>query len=199
MRILSYLRKNIPGIVLLAALAAFPEGVIYFGAHRAVIPGAINNCCVIALGYPGRPDGTPGAVQRFRMEIALDAFKAYHCRALILSGGNPHSTKAEAESMAGLAASRGVPTARMFVEKRSRTTAENIQYSLPFVQAGEHVLLASDVGHALRAKQILCRQDADQCERAHVAAPYKPLEMGVFQWVSVYWNLHSWLMDKLSG
>jgi len=180
-------------------LAAFPEGVIYYGAHRAPIPGAKDNCCVIALGYPGKPDGTPGAVQKFRMEIALDAFKAYRCRALILSGGNPHSTRAEAESMAALAASRGVPAARMFLEKRSRSTAENIQYSLPFVQAGEHVLLASDVGHAMRAKQILCKQDPDQCERAHVVAPYRPKEMAAFQWISVYWNLKGWLTEKLGG
>lgn len=180
-------------------IALFPEAVIFLGSNHGYIKEAQDNCCVIALGFPGKPDGTPGAIQRFRMEIALDAFKNYRCRALILSGGNPHSTRAEADSMATLAASRGVPAERMFLEKRSRSTVENIQYSLPFVQAGEHVFLASDVAHALRAKSILCRQDPDQCRRTHVAAPYRPLEMGAFQWASVYWNIKSWLVDQLGG
>lgn len=184
---------------LVALFILLPEFGLYAAANHGPIPGAAGHCTVLALGYSGDDTGVAGMILRYRMGVAIDALRRYSCDRLIVSGGKPHSKATEASTMARYAAEHGVTPGKIMQEDRSTTTSENVRFSLPKIAPEDHILIASDPAHALRAKRDLCRQAPSACARAHVAAPFRPFDAFLYQWVSVWWNGRAILRDWLLG
>ena len=87
---------------------------------------------------------------------------------------------AEAASMAAIAVHLGVPTRELQLEKRARTTWENVGCSAPIVRSADRVLVVSDSLHARRAVRYACRQGLELC-RQYVAAGTRP-PLDLFWW-----------------
>lgn len=179
-----------------AALGLLGPEVLHYAATRpSAVPGAVGNCRVIVLGCPARRAPPPSAIQEYRVESGVAAYRRYRCSALVLSGGKPHSAIPEADEMALTQAARGVEAGRVVLERSSRSTWENLQNTLPDVRPGEHVFLASDAFHVWRARRYLCKQRPDLCARAHSAAARGPARLFWYRWYEAYYNAFASLRD----
>lgn len=149
--------------------------------HRTVPPGGTaGGCAVLVPGYPTRSDGSPHPVQRMRVQAAVEAYRNHRCSRIVLSGGAVANRHAEAETMAEIAAELGVPRHALIVEKRSRTTWENIGCSAGYLTQAEHVLIVSDSLHVHRALRYGCRQSAVLCPKLTAIGVLPPRDL--FWW-----------------
>jgi uncharacterized SAM-binding protein YcdF (DUF218 family) len=144
--------------------------------------GAARSCAVLVLGYPGEANGSPGAVQRFRVEAGVSIYRKQHCERIILSGGatGTGNGRVEADSMAGVAAGFGIPRQAIVGERRSRTTWENVGCSTPYLLSVDRVFIVSDSLHARRARRYACRQSSSLCARTVAAGAVPPIRL--FPW-----------------
>ena len=93
---------------------------------------------VLVPGYGGRV----GAVERWRMAVAVRTLSAHGGGRLVVSGHG-----GEAERLAALA-----PTGtEVLIESTATSTLENVERSLPFLLDAEQLAVASDRFHRRRA------------------------------------------------
>jgi vancomycin permeability regulator SanA len=99
-------------------------------AYRIAQPSAQSypsgNCLVLALGAPSHADGSASALQRFRVEAAVDTLRQRRCRGLLLSGGAVRNERIEAVTMANLAQTLGMPADQLVIEPTARNTWQNV-------------------------------------------------------------------------
>ncbi len=151
-------------VLVAAFILAATEAAFWLAAESGPLPSDEHGCAVLVLGYPTNPDGTATAVARFRVESGVRAYREHRCSKLVLSGGAIQNEHVEAESMATLARSLGVSTADLVLERRARSTWENIGCTAQLVPSGR-VLVVSDSLHARRAARYACRQASGLCRR----------------------------------
>ena len=154
----------------IGALLTLPIAVLASeAAYRIAEPSAQSypsgNCLVLALGAPSRADGTASALQRFRVEAAVDTLRQRRCRGLLLSGGAVRNERIEAVTMANLAKTLGVPADQLVIEPTARNTWQNVGCLHSRLLKVERVFVVSDSLHAQRAVRYACRQDARLCGR----------------------------------
>ena len=149
----------VASLVFVASEAAF-----WLAAQSAPLSSHEQSCAVLVLGCPTGVDGTLGAVARFRVESGVRVYREQRCRKLVFSGGAVQNPHIEAESMATLAESLGVSEADIVLERRARSTWENVGCTAPLVAWADRVLVVSDSLHAKRAARYACRQDAELCD-----------------------------------
>jgi len=157
--------------VLLAAVlvAAFISAATRAGFWLAAVsvprPSSEKDCAVLVLGYPTKADGTFSPVERFRVEAGVRVYREHQCSKLVLSGAAVRNEHVEAESMAELAKRLGVPNESIVIERRARSTWENVGCTARLLPSMDRVLVVSDSLHANRAARYACRQDPALCER----------------------------------
>ena len=157
--------KSIAGSVLAAVLiVAATETSFRLAEGSGRLPSDDRGCAVLVLGFPADPEGTPSAIARFRTEAGVRVFREQQCHELVLSGGAVRNEHIEAESMALLARSLGVPAENIVLERRARSTWENVGCTAQLVPSAR-VLVVSDSLHARRAARYACRQGSALCER----------------------------------
>ena len=93
---------------------------------------ADNTLCLVVLGFQLNPDGTIRPELEERLKVALAASRQYPQALIVCTGGgtaanNPDAT--EAGRMAEWLEANGVDPARILVENRSLTTAQNAAYT----------------------------------------------------------------------
>jgi uncharacterized SAM-binding protein YcdF (DUF218 family) len=118
---------------------------------------------LIVLGYPSNPDGTSSLEQRERVFEALREYRRGVAAHIIFSGAAAHNASIEADAMARLATSQGVPAAAIVEERNARNTVENIGYSarLMHERGWSSAEIVSSPSHLPRAALILSALDAD--------------------------------------
>jgi uncharacterized SAM-binding protein YcdF (DUF218 family) len=176
-------RKAVASAVTILALLMLLLGMsqVAFSLASSRPPlGAARSCAVLVLGFPSEANGTPSAVQRFRVEAGVSVYRKQHCDRIILSGGAVANGTVEADSMAGLAAGFGIPRQAIVGERRSRTTWENVGCSTPYLLSVDRVFIVSDSLHARRARRYACRQSPSLCARAVAAGAVPPIRL--FPW-----------------
>ncbi|RLK52444.1 YdcF family protein [Microbacterium telephonicum] len=147
------------------------------GYPDAAEPGPPDGAdVVVVLGYPGRRDGSPGIVQRWRTRIARRS--APPDALFVFTGGAVHGDVPEAVTMARYAQRLGIRTDRIVRETRATTTRENLALSLPWLVGARSIRLASDTGHARRARQYLRELDPALHARLLPTRDFLPLETG---------------------
>jgi uncharacterized SAM-binding protein YcdF (DUF218 family) len=166
-------------LALLVLLVVMSQ-VAYTLASALPALGAARSCAVLVLGYPGEANGSPGAVQRFRVEAGVSVYRKHHCERIILSGGAVSNARVEADSMAGVAAGFGIPWQAIVGERRSRSTWENVGCSIPYLLSVDRVFIVSDSLHARRARRYACRQSSNLCGRTVAAGAVPPIRL--FPW-----------------
>ena len=151
------------GALLTLPIAVLGSEAAYRIAQPSTRPLASENCLVLALGAPSRPDGTASTLQRFRVEAAVDTLRQRRCRGLLLTGGAVRNDRIEAVTMANLARTLGVRADQMVIEPSARTTWENVGCLHGWLRRAERVFVVSDTLHAQRAVRYACRQDSRLC------------------------------------
>ena len=133
---------------------------------------------IIVLGYPARKDGTPRPEMRERVLEGVREYKAGVAPHMILTGGAAHNDYVEADVMAALARSQGVPADAIFEDRQAKDTIQNAFYSVQIMEThGWHSAeVVSSDSHLRRASLIFAHFPIDW--RMH-AAPWPP-EYGVF-------------------
>jgi uncharacterized SAM-binding protein YcdF (DUF218 family) len=175
------MKKVLPASLLVAALIlAASEAAFWFAAQSGPPPSDEHSCAVLVLGYPANADGTTSAVARFRVESGVQIYREHRCGKLVLSGGAIQNEHIEAESMATVAERLGVSTQDIVVERRARSTWENVGCSAPLVASADRVLVVSDSLHARRAARYACRQDAELCEKFLAMGLAPPIDLALW-------------------
>ncbi len=114
---------------------------------------------ILVLGAPCRKTGAGSPEQRERVFQAVRDWHAGQAPYLMLSGGAAHNRWVEADCMARLAESAGVPASYLLEDRKARNTVENIANAYAVMQAhGWHsVEVVSAPSHLPRAGLILSR------------------------------------------
>lgn len=114
-------------------------------------------------------------IQEKRVAAGVEAYTRAGCGAFVVSGGAVHSDVPEADTMAQLAAERGVPEDKIRREGKSRNTWENVGFSLPLMEGYPRVFVVSDSLHAHRGVEYLCRRAPERCPKLLPFGYYEPL------------------------
>jgi uncharacterized SAM-binding protein YcdF (DUF218 family) len=186
----------------IGALLTLPIAVLGSeAAYRIAQPAAqtypSGNCLVLALGAPSRADGTASALQRFRVEAAVDTLRQRRCRGLLLSGGAIRNERIEAETMANLAQTLGVPADELVIEPTARNTWQNVGCLHSRLLKAERVFVVSDSLHAQRAVRYACRQDERLCGRVLNAGVVPPIDQLWWSLPAAAWQGATFLRDQV--
>jgi len=186
----------------IGALLTLPIAVLASeAAYRIAEPSAqfypSGNCLVLALGAPSRADGTASALQRFRVEAAVDTLRQRRCRGLLLSGGAVRNERIEAVTMAAYAQTLGVPADQLVIEPTARNTWQNVGCLHSRLLKVERVFVVSDSLHAQRAVRYACRQDGRLCGRVLNAGVVPPIDQLWWSLPAAAWQGAAFLRDRL--
>ena len=145
-----------------------------------VLPDGLDDTdalCIVALGFQLNPDGTMRDELRERLRVVLNSAEKYPNAYIVCTGGgtaanNPSAT--EAGVMAAWLEENGVDPARIIVEDRSVTTAQNAIYTYDILQerypqVTQLVIVSSDY-HIATGKLLF---DAEATLRAEKAGAEK--------------------------
>ncbi len=109
---------------------------------------------VVVLG--ARVNGT---VPSYSLQLRLDRALAYvqahpQCRVIVSGGQGADEDVTEAQAMYRYLVDHGVQAGRIIREGSSRTTVQNLTYSLNYVRDGESVVIVSSDYHVFRAVEM---------------------------------------------
>ncbi|MFD0360654.1 YdcF family protein [Nocardia sp. GCM10030253] len=170
--------------------------VEHWWASRAVLgerrSGVPESEVLVVLGFANRSEDRANALNRWRVRAALRSLDdRVRDNRLVFSGTTrPGGSVSEAELMARYARERGVSSDRIQLEDRSRTTWENIQYSIPFMEDADSIKIVSNPLHALRGRLYLRRQRPDLARRVRRAADYR---FGEKSWIKPFFAVYGLL------
>ncbi|MCX4555965.1 YdcF family protein [Streptomyces phaeochromogenes] len=132
---------------------------------------------VVVLGFQN-PQATANVINRWRVRAGIRSIAAdsAHGTRVIFSGGAPNGGASEARLMADYAKSVLGFDGTVLLEDRSTTTWENITNVIPLLEDVDHIKIASQPAHALKARAYLRRQRPDLAEKLVRADDYRPGE-----------------------
>ncbi|MGI4896223.1 MAG: YdcF family protein [Janthinobacterium lividum] len=148
---------------------------VQWRASREGLPEDVRTAdTVLVLGCPSRASGALHPLQAWRSEVGARSLSAAAGSRLIFTGGAGPGEVSEADVMARYACDvLGVAPERIHRETTSRTTWQNLEFSLPLLEGGSTIAIASSPVHAWRARRYLARQRPDLAERLVRADDYR--------------------------
>ncbi|RUQ96794.1 YdcF family protein [Labedella endophytica] len=169
-----------------ASLDAIPPA----GLDPRARPGDV----VLVLGFRSSAHGRVNLIQRWRVRIAARTADP-ETATFVFSGGATRGALSEAALMARFAVERaGIPERNVVLEEESRTTWENIAFSLPFLRDAGSIAVASNTFHARRARRYLATQAPELAARLRRGADYR---FGEFLLVKPYLAIYEWRRSRL--
>lgn len=178
----------IAGILVLACI----ETVLMIGAAGKKAP---ENATVVVLGC--RAFGyNPSNVLWKRLETAKKYLETHPDAVCVLSGGQGNDESvAEAECMRAWLAERGIDESRLYLEDKSTSTAENLEFSKALIEAeglNPDIVIITSEFHEYRAGLYAQEQGF---EYGAYAAP-SPFGLGPVYYVrELYGILHLWWLE----
>ena len=143
--------------------------------HYEVLPDGLpdtNELCIVALGFQLQPDGTMRDELLERLKVVLKSAEKYPNAYVVCTGGGTaaeNEAATEAGEMAKWLVANGVDEARVIVEDRSLTTAQNAIYTYDilterFPEVRQIAIVSSDyhiaTGVLLFSAEAILRADA---------------------------------------
>jgi len=125
--------------------------------------------CIIVLGARVWPDGRMSNTLIYRCVRALEIHRMYPGAVLILSGGQGRDEpRSEAQAMAEYMRNRGVPENSILLEDKSRSTAENLRFSMEIManRGFETAIIVTSDYHAERALNMARDLGINACAAA---------------------------------
>ena len=154
--------------VFLVCLAAFAilfaaaESVIVYMGRAASAAQPADAVIVLGAGVNG---GTPSPVLQSRIDAAASYLKAHPRTTAVLSGGKGSGESvSEAQAMQNGLTERGISANRLYLEKKSENTSENIRYSQKLLKRNgvnpqkQPVAVVTSDFHICRAR-LLAKED----------------------------------------
>ena len=176
-------------LTIIFAIALFAAGVyLTIPTHNTT---ATHFDTIIVLGYPANADGTPSPEQRERVLEGVREYKAGVAPNIIMTGAAAHNQYIEADVMAQLARSQGVPASAILEDVQAQNTIQNIYYSAQIMH--QHGMNSAEIvsspSHLPRAALVINTFNVDQPSlyfnwRTH-AAPWPP-EYSIFRELALY-------------
>lgn len=174
-------------------------------------PPMTERPAVVVLGYPARRNGGPHPIQRWRVDLAVDAVRRFGASTVVFTGGRTGGDRSEAEIMADLfnqqmtavpmiepggGAETGLDRLTVLLEDRSVSTWENVFHTMPLVDGSTAVTLVSDPLHAARARRYWLNQQPEDDGRIFVFGG-----RGFFDhwWLKVPTAGHALIRELLTG
>lgn len=176
-------------LTIIFAIALFAAGVyLTIPTHNTT---ATHFDTIIVLGYPANSDGTPSPEQRERVLEGVREYKSGVAPNIIMTGAAAHNQYIEADVMAQLARSQGVPASAILEDVQAQNTIQNIYYSAQIMY--QHGLNSAEIvsspSHLPRAALIVNTFNVDQPSlyfswRTHAAR--WPPEYSIFRELALY-------------
>lgn len=118
---------------------------------------------IVVLGNPAKPDGRPGEMMQQRVLKAVELFRKGKAKSMILTGAAVYNSHIEAEVMANLARSLGVPESVLVIEPNARNTYQNIFHTTEIMlkHRWSSALVVTSPHHVRRVAFILSHYDLD--------------------------------------
>ena len=138
------------GVLGVLVAAAVAVQIVRAGSQDA--PPEADVALVLGAAVWGH---SPSPVFAARIDAAVDLYREGTVGAVLFTGGTrSDSEPAESVVARAYALDAGLPSADVYVENKSRTTAQNLACSLPVLRAlgAESVVLVSDPLHLWRAR-----------------------------------------------
>jgi uncharacterized SAM-binding protein YcdF (DUF218 family) len=168
------------GIALCLALAGWAA------LARAFAPQANSHLsrfeAIIVLGYPADSDGNPTPEQLARVTEGVNEYMRGAAPRLILTGGAVRNRFVEAQVMARVAQSEGIPPSAILIEPNARDTLQNACYATRILRShGWHSAeIVSSAYHLPRTALIFDRLPIQW--RTHPAPPLAPQSSASAAW-----------------
>jgi uncharacterized SAM-binding protein YcdF (DUF218 family) len=161
----------------LIAVVAIAVLIAWAALTRALAPhgntAASRFDAIIVLGTPADSEGNPTPSQLARVTEAVHEYDRGIASHLILTGGPAHNQFVEAQVMARVAESQGIPASEIFLEPRALDTIHNACYSARIMQ--DHGWRSAEVisaeAHLPRAGLIFSRLPIEW--RTHAFPPFE--------------------------
>ena len=150
-------------IILLILMLGIISFVIIEGCivSKLTTEGKENLDYIIVLGAQVKTSG-PSIVLKYRLDKALEYMDENPETICIVSGGQGHNEPySEAEGMAQYMMAQGMPEERIIKEDQSKTTEQNISYSMKYIEKGASIGLVTNNFHVYRALQIAEHQNVE--------------------------------------
>jgi uncharacterized SAM-binding protein YcdF (DUF218 family) len=148
----------------------------------------------LVLGFRSSGHGRTNAIQRWRVRIAVRSVDPRRAR-FVFSGGATRGGVSEAALMARYAVEDlGVPASSVALEEQSRTTWENISFSIPLLTEARSIVIASNTFHARRARRYLATQSPELAARVRRGADYR---FGELLLLKPYLAIYEWRRSQL--
>jgi uncharacterized SAM-binding protein YcdF (DUF218 family) len=126
---------------------------------------------VVVLGYRNRQERI-NAINRWRVRIGIRSVSDSDTR-VIFSGGATAGESVEAQLMAVYARSVLGFDGQVLIEDQSSSTWENVANVIALLEDADRIKIASQPGHALKARAYLRRQRPDLAARLAPAQDYR--------------------------
>ena len=129
---------------------------------------------IIVLGYKADSDGNPTPRQLARVTEGVHEYMRGVAPRLILTGGAASNRFVEAQVMARVAESEGIPASAIFVEPKAQSTIENACFATRIMQAHgwKSAEVVSSDYHLPRSAMIFNQFPIEW--RMHTAPPLEP-------------------------
>ncbi len=118
---------------------------------------------IIVLGNPANPDGSPSEIMRQRVLKAVELFHSGRARYILFTGGAVYNSYVEADVMAQLAHSVGVPKSASVTDPKARNTYQNLFNAVEIMHKNRwfSALVVTSAYHVKRTTFILSHFDLD--------------------------------------
>ena len=181
-------KRNWRRIGILSALGAVGVLVVWAALAREFARTSNTNLArfdaIIVLGHPADSDGNPTPLQQATVTEAVREYMRGVAPRIIFTGGAAHNQFVEAEVMARVAESEGIPASAIFAEPRAQDTIQNACYSERIMR--EHRWASAEIiapsFQAPRAAMIVGKLSIKW--RMHVATPLGPASPLLSTWRS---------------
>lgn len=134
---------------------------------------------IVALGYPALDNGNPSPMLKQRTIEAIKLFKEHRAEYLIFTGGAAHNSYVEANVMAELAHSMGVPPDKIILETKARNTCQNALNAVEIMQQRNwhSAIIVTSPNHLKRARYLFAHYPI----RFAVSSSGYPIEMTLLE------------------
>ena len=159
--------KLLKRTLLFIAVIAFTYVLVLYGTYITLPThntAATHFDTLIVLGTPALPDGTPSPEQRERVLEGVRQYKAGIAPHIIMTGAAAHNQYVEADVMAQLAESQGIPAEAITEEPQAHDTIQNLYYSAKLMHENgwTSAEIISSPSHLPRAALIANTLNIDQ-------------------------------------
>lgn len=163
-RLISAIWEKPSGKVLLVIVGLLTAFCIILAAVLSVFmakevndPPADDNTTLVVLGCKVK-DGRPSLMLKRRLDAAYKFMSEHETVCAVVSGGQgDDEAMSEAECMRRYLTEMGIAPERIFMEDRSTTTKENLEFSRKIIEQNglpQQVTLVTDGYHQLRAQML---------------------------------------------